>query len=91
MDLKKRTIDGTIEKYNEKHIVKGFKQQEYMEHLDTCPFVSSITSIQMLIIIINIKNFAIHQIDVSITFLEQHVRYLIKRQEKKCVSCQVII
>ena len=38
-----------------KLIVKGFKQQEYAKYFDICTFVSSITSIQMLITIINIK------------------------------------
>jgi len=48
-------VDGTIDKYKAKLIVKGFKQQGDVNYLDTYSLVSRITSIQTLIAITTIN------------------------------------
>jgi sRNA-binding regulator protein Hfq len=62
-------VDGTIDKYKAKLIVKGFKQQGDVNYLDTYSLVSRITSIQTLIAITTINKLEIHQMHVRTTFL----------------------
>jgi uncharacterized protein YprB with RNaseH-like and TPR domain len=61
-------VDGTIDKYKAKLIVKGFKQGD-VNYLDTYSLVSGITSIQTLIAITTINKLEIHQMHVRTTFL----------------------
>ena len=62
-------VDGTIDKYKAKLIVKGFKQQGDVNYLDIYSLVSRITSIQTLIAITTINKLEIHQMHVRTTFL----------------------
>ena len=46
---RKMKDDGTIDKYNERLVVKGFRQKEGLDYFDTYSPVTRITSIRMLI------------------------------------------
>ena len=61
--------DGSIEKFKARLVTKGFKQKEDIDFFDTFSPVTKVTSIRLLIAIVAIHNFMIHQIDVKMTFL----------------------
>ncbi|KAK3034182.1 hypothetical protein RJ639_034322 [Escallonia herrerae] len=62
-------VDGTIEKYKARLVVKGYRQKEGLDYFDTYSPVNRITSIRILIAIVAINNLKIHQMDVKTTFL----------------------
>lgn len=61
--------NGTIVKYNEKLVVKGFKQKEYLDYFDTYLLVTRITSIPILVALAAVYGHEIYKLDVKITFL----------------------
>ena len=61
---KKMKADGSIDKYKDILVIKGYKQKEGLDSP-----VTRISSIQMLIAIAAIHNLEIHQMDVKTTFL----------------------
>ena len=63
--------DGTIDKYKERLIVKGFKQKEGLDYFDTYSPVTRITSIRMLIALAVVYDLEIHQMVVKTAFLNR--------------------
>ena len=61
--------DGTIDKYKARLVVKGYRQKEGLDYFDTYSPVTRITSIRMLIALVAVHDFKIHQMDVKTTFL----------------------
>src|SRR5688572_29625408 len=90
--------DGTIDKYKEKLVIKGFRQKERLDYFDTYSPVTRITSIRMLIALAAIYGLEIHQMDVKTTFLngdleeeiymEQPEGFVVPGKEKKV--CRLI-
>lgn len=70
---KKIKVDGTIDKYKVRLIVKGFRQQESVDYFDTYLLVSIITSIRILIVLAVINKLEMHQMDVKIIFLNDDI------------------
>ena len=66
---RKRKVDGSIEKYKEKLVIKGYKQTEGLDYFDTYSLVMRINSIMMVLAIATLRNLEVHQIDVKTTFL----------------------
>ncbi|CAA0830901.1 cysteine-rich RLK (RECEPTOR-like protein kinase) 8, partial [Striga hermonthica] len=66
---KKYKDDGTIDKYNARLVVKGFKQTEGYDFFDMYSPVTRITSIRVLIAIAAMHDLEIHQMDMKTTFL----------------------
>ena len=95
---RKLNADGSIDKYNARLVVKGYKQKEGVDYFDTYSPVTRITSIRMLIAIAVLHNLEIHQMDVKIAFLngelneeiymEQLEGFIVLGQEKKV--CRLI-
>ena len=65
---KKMKVDGSIDKYKARLVIKGYKQKEGLYYFDTYSPVTRISSIRMLIVITAIHNLKIHQMDVKTTF-----------------------
>ncbi|KAM1495899.1 hypothetical protein ACFXTO_030567 [Malus domestica] len=90
---KKLKADGTIDKFKERLVAKGYRRKEGLDYFDTYSPVSRITSIRTLIAIAAVYNFDIHQMDVKTTFLngeldeeicmEQPEGFVLKGQESK--------
>ena len=90
---KKMKVDGFINKYNARLVIKGYKKKEDLDYFDTYSPITRISSIQMLIAIATIHNREIHQMDVKKTFLngdldeeiymEQPEGFLVPGQERK--------
>ncbi|CAM8959337.1 unnamed protein product [Rhodiola kirilowii] len=66
---KKLKVDGTIEKYKARFVIKGYKQKEGLDYFDTFSPVTRITSIRMIIAIAALRNLEIYQMDVKTAFL----------------------
>ncbi|CAM8953940.1 unnamed protein product [Rhodiola kirilowii] len=62
-------VDGTVEKYKARLVIKGYKQKEGLDYFDTFSPVTRITSIRMIIVIAALHNLEIHQMDVKTAFL----------------------
>ena len=60
---------GTIDKYKDRLVVKGYKQKEGLDYFDTYSPVTRITSIRILIALAAVHDLKIHQMDVKTTFL----------------------
>ena len=96
MDLQKKKLDGTIDKYKARLIVKGFKQKKYLDYFDTYSPVTKITSIRMLIALASVYDLQIHQMDVKTAFLngdleeeiyiEQLEGFVVPEKAKMCVN-----
>ncbi|CAM8993037.1 unnamed protein product [Rhodiola kirilowii] len=66
---KKMKVDGTVEKYKARLVIKGYRQKEGLDYFDTFSPVTRITSIRMIIAIAALRNLEIHQMDVKTAFL----------------------
>jgi hypothetical protein len=66
---KKLKVDGSVDKYKAKLVIKGYRQKEGVDFFDTYSPVTRITSIRMLIAFASINNLEIHQMDVKTAFL----------------------
>ncbi|KAL0373332.1 UNVERIFIED_CONTAM: Retrovirus-related Pol polyprotein from transposon TNT 1-94 [Sesamum radiatum] len=66
---KKMKVDGTIEKFNARLVIQGFRQRPGIDYFDTYVPVARISTIRLLISLKSIHNLAIHQMDVKTTFL----------------------
>ena len=62
-------VDGSIDKYKTRLVVKGYRQKEGLDYFDTYSPVIRITSIRILITITALYNLEIHQMDVKMVFL----------------------
>ena len=90
---KKLKVDGSIDKYKARLVVKGYKKREGVDYFDTYSPVTRITSIRMLVAIVALHNLEIHQMDVKTAFLngelneeiymEQPKVFIVPGQEKK--------
>ncbi|CAM8957033.1 unnamed protein product [Rhodiola kirilowii] len=66
---KKMKVDGTVEKYKARLVIKGYRQKEGLDYFYTFSPVTRITSIRMIIAIAALRNLDIHQMDVKTAFL----------------------
>ena len=83
---KKMKPDGTIDKYKARLVAKGFKQKEGLDFFDTYSPVTRITSIRVLIAIVALHNFEIHQMDVKTTFLNGELEEIYMEQSEGFVA-----
>ncbi|KAF3661707.1 hypothetical protein FXO38_11555 [Capsicum annuum] len=70
---RKMKVNGTIDKYKTRLVVKGFKQKEGLDYFDTYSPVTRITSIRMLIALAAVYDLEIHQMDVKTSFLNREL------------------
>ena len=66
---RKRKVDGSIDKYNARLVIKGYSQTEGLDYSDTYSPVTRINSIRMVLAIATLRNLEIHQMDVKTTIL----------------------
>ena len=62
-------MDGSIDKYKARLVIKAYKQTEGLDYFDTYSHVTRINSIRMVLAIVALINLEIHQMDVKTTFL----------------------
>ena len=62
-------VDGSIDKYKARLVIKGYKQTECLDYFDTYSHVTRINSTRMVLAITTLRNLKVHQMDVKTTFL----------------------
>ena len=95
---KKMKVDGTIDKFKARLVVKGFIQKEGIDYFDTYAPVARISTIRVLIALASIYKLQIHQMDVKTAFLngeleeeiymKQPEGFVVQGQEQKV--CKLI-
>lgn len=93
---KKNEVDGAIDKYMARLVVKGFRQRESIDYFDTYSLVTRITPTGVLITLATVYGLEIHQMDVKTTFLngdleeeiymEQPEEFVVPEKRKECMS-----
>ena len=66
---RKQKVDGSIDKYKARLVIKGYKQIEGLDYFDTYYPVMRINSMRMMLAIAALRNLEVHQMDVKTTFL----------------------
>ncbi|WJZ97445.1 hypothetical protein VitviT2T_016048 [Vitis vinifera] len=66
---RKMKVDGSIDKYKARLVIKGYRQIEGLDYFDTYSPVTRINSIRMVLAIAALRNLEIHQMDVKTAFL----------------------
>ena len=66
---RKKKVDGSVDKYKARLVIKGYKQTEGLDYFDTYSSVTGINSIRMVLAIAALRNLEVHQMDVKIVFL----------------------
>nr|GEZ61993.1 zinc finger, CCHC-type [Tanacetum cinerariifolium] len=66
---RKMKVDGSIDKYKARLVIKGFRQKEGIEFFDTYAHVARISTIRFLLALTAIHDIVIHQMDVKTAFL----------------------
>ena len=90
---RKRKVDGSIDKYKARLVIKGYRQTKGLDYFDTYSPMTRLNSIRTVLAIVALRNLEIHQMDVKTTFLnreldeeiymEQSEGFSTLRQEKK--------
>ena len=62
-------VDGSIDKYKARLVIKGYKQTKGLDYFDVYFSMTRINSIRMVLAIVVMKNLEVHQMDVKTTFL----------------------
>ena len=57
---RKRKVDGSIDKYKERLMIKGYKQTEGLDYFDTYSLVTRINLIRMVLAIAALRNLEVH-------------------------------
>ncbi|KAL0325017.1 UNVERIFIED_CONTAM: Retrovirus-related Pol polyprotein from transposon TNT 1-94 [Sesamum radiatum] len=68
---KKMKVDGTIEKFNARLVIQGFRQRPGIDYFNIYAPIARISTIRLLIALASIQNLVIHQMDVKTTFLNE--------------------
>jgi hypothetical protein len=69
----KHADDGSIEKYKERFVARGFSQKEGIDYDETFTPVRRYTSIRTIISLASVLGWKLHQMDVNTTFLNGQV------------------
>ena len=68
---RKRKVDGSIDKYKARLVIKGYRQTEGLDYYDMYSPVTRINSIRMVLAIAALKDLEVHQMDVKTAFLDR--------------------
>jgi hypothetical protein len=67
----KHVVDGSIEKFKARFLVRGFSQKERLYYKESFAPVTRYASIRVVISIARVMRWRIHQMDVKTTFLKE--------------------
>ena len=70
---RKRKVNGSIDKYKARLVIKGYKKTEGLDYFDTYSPIMRINSIRMVLAIVALRNLEVHQMDVKTTFLNGYL------------------
>jgi hypothetical protein len=66
----KHAADGSVEKFKERFVARGFTQKEGIDYEETFAPVARYTSIRAIISLTSVLGWKLHQMDVKTTFLK---------------------
>ena len=66
---RKKKVDGLIDKYKARLVIKYYKKTKGLDYFDTYSPVTRINSIRMVLAISALRNLEVHQTDAKTTFL----------------------
>ena len=66
---RKRKVDGSIDMYKTRLVIKSYKQTKALDYFDTNSPVTRINSLRMMLEIATLRNIEVRQMDVKTTFL----------------------
>ena len=66
---RKRKVDGSINKYKVRLVIKGYNQNEGLDYFDTYSTVTRINFIRIVLAISALRNLEVYQMDVETAFL----------------------
>jgi hypothetical protein len=69
----KHTIDGSVEKFKARFVAHGFSQKERIDYDEIFAPVARYTSIRIIISLVAIFGWKLHQMDVKTAFLNSEV------------------
>ena len=70
---RKRKVDGSIDKYKARFLIKRYKQTKGLDYFDTYSPIRRINSIRMVLAIAALGNLEVHQMDVKTAFLNRYL------------------
>ena len=70
---RKRKVDGSIDKYKARLVIKGYRKTLDLYYFDTYSPVMRINSIRMVLAISALKDREVHQMDVKTAFLNGYL------------------
>jgi hypothetical protein len=71
----KHATDGSVEKFKEIFVARGFTYREGIEYRDTSPPVARYTSIRTIISLAPVLGWKLHQMDLKTTFLNGKIEH----------------
>jgi hypothetical protein len=71
----KHATDGSVEKFKEIFVSRGFNQKEIIDYENTFSLVARYTSIQAIISLASVLGWKLHQMDVKTTFLNGKIEH----------------
>ena len=85
-------VDGSIDKYKTKLVIKGYKQIEGLDYFDTYSPMTRINSIRMMLTIAALRKPEVYEMDVKTTFLNEDLDEEIYMEQLKGfeggITCQ---
>jgi hypothetical protein len=71
----KHATDGSVEKFKERFVARGFTQKEGINYEETFAPVARYTSIRTIIALTSVLGWKLHQMDVKTTFLNGKIEH----------------
>jgi len=83
-------LDGMIERFRSRLVIKGFNQRYGTDYFNTCEPIAKIVTIRILISFATIQKPMIHLMDVKTAFLNGELKeeLYMKQPEGSMIPCQ---